>query len=131
MSTVVPKLLYSPFEHRDVPVWEITTSAGRKIYYERVDYKGLIPIGMRETSRFGSIRINVFDVVKTPGRRMPKILREKDGYQAPLSWYEKDKNYTGPVSTAVRMYSELKFDDDDAVDDVAEDAYSEHGDYYY
>ena len=96
MSTVVPKLLYLPAKSQDVPVWEIMTEHGHKIYYERIHYPGLRPIGVREHFKLGNSVLNVCDTVTTSAQHMPAIFRAKKGYVAPASWYEVDPHYNGP-----------------------------------
>lgn len=141
MSTVVPKLMYSSNKHGDFPIWEITTETGRKIYYERIHYPGLVPIGRLDTFKLGSGTIEVYDVVKLQrnSNSNPKILRAVDGYVAPFSWYEKDKTYTGkdPVSNLPENDSDIYSNDDDtetgrrvsyAGDEYDLDVYSD-GDY--
>lgn len=126
MSTVVPKLLYSHTKHIDIPVWEITTPTGSKIYYERVHHVGLRPIGLSESCKFGKSTLNVCDVVKTVGNHMPKVLRAKDGYVAPMSWYEKDTLYDGPATSVIQIT------DDEGVPDIPEEDYSsDYDDYEY
>ena len=95
MSTVVPKLVYSPTKSQDIPVWEITSHNGHKIYYERLHYRGFLPIGLKDSFKLGNTHVSVCDNVRTPGGHMPLVLRAKDGFLAPSSWYERDPNYDG------------------------------------
>lgn len=121
MSTVVPKLIYSTTKFEDVPVWEITTPNG-KIYYERVRHKGLRPIGLIESYKLGQSTINVCELVKPVGNRMPKIFRVKDGYVAPMSWYERDPLYDGPIDD---IHHQPEEDIEDYGDAYANDSYSD------
>lgn len=109
MSTVIPKLLYSAVKSGDLPVWEITTEKGEKIYYERELMRGYIPIGCRDTFSLGNATVMVFDVVNLSNCQEPKILRAKDGYCAPMSWYEKNED-SSRISQDDAEFSGEEFD---------------------
>ncbi|CAH6419649.1 Hypothetical protein HVR_LOCUS723 [uncultured virus] len=98
MSTVVPKLLHSTKTHGDVPVWEITTGKGHKIYYERKRRPGYLPIGCLGVYKLGESTLEVYDVANPRAGKdqTPTVYLEKDGYRAPSSWYERDESYLGP-----------------------------------
>lgn len=122
MSFVAPKLLYSQEKHGDVPVWHIVTGTGRDIYIERVHHKGYRPIGVKSTIQLGKTNINVFDVVSGHGNNHINILTAKDGYIAPMSWYEplgdqtNDESHKHSKSEHVNLtsYDDLiLYDDDD------------------
>jgi len=111
MSTVAPKLVYSPLKSQDLPVWEITSHNGHKIYYERLHYRGFKPIGLKDSFKLGNTHISVCDNVRTPGGNMPLVLRVRDGFIAPASWYERDPTYDGvlpiqPPRNVLEEYSE-------------------------
>lgn len=93
MSTVMPKLLHSRKEASQIPVWEIVTENGRRIYYERVYQEGYIPIGVRGTFQLAGTTALVCDLVRQDFRNPPVILKAKDGYVAPMSWYETEAKY--------------------------------------
>jgi hypothetical protein len=95
MSTVTPKLLYSVEKAGDIPVWEIRTEKGNFIYFERVHVPGYRPIGLVGNFKLGSVTVSVCEVVTSPHGKTPTVLKEKDGYVASMSWYEKDPTYTG------------------------------------
>lgn len=119
MSIVVPKLLN--VNGSDVSVWEITPEKGPKIYYERKQRAGFRPIGSRGTFRLGSANITVCDVVKPVGNTTPIILKERDGYVAPKSWYEVDPNYVGVISSQNhRDVEEVVSDDNESTEDFDE-----------
>jgi hypothetical protein len=88
MSVVVPKLFYSKQTGSNIPVWEIVSKNGHHIYYERFHYKGLVPIGVRENFQYGGSTFRVCETVKIHNNKPPVILKAKDGYVAPMSWYE-------------------------------------------
>lgn len=121
MTTVVPRMIYCPYEHGDVPVWVISSRGKRKIYYERVHRPGYRPIGTLDRFKSGKTTYNVYDLeVPQPGKFIT-IYSEKRGYIAPMSWYEVDPTYTGPV----RYYNEDNDFDfvDQANDDLEEEEY--------
>jgi len=93
--SVVPKRIYSDKKHGDIPVWEITTHKGQKIYYEREHRPGYLAIGVQETYRIGKSKIYTVDVVKKIGHQVPTVLRIRDGYIAENSWYEEDPDFEG------------------------------------
>jgi len=93
MSVVLPKLLYVSKQSIDVPVWEITTDKGGKIYYERFNYPGYSAIGFSETFHMKGCDINVAEVATISGNREPMILKARDGYLAPVSWYRKNDSF--------------------------------------
>lgn len=103
MSRFEPKLLYCPVKHGEIPVWEVTSHNGSKIYYERLRYDGLRPIGVLSSSKLGKTTIEEYDVVKTTRGYTPKVLKAKDGYVVPMSWYEKDPFYDGPSDAVVGL----------------------------
>ena len=86
MSTVVPKLLYSESQGCDIPVWEISTRYGKSFLFERTEKEGYRPIG-RIPVGYGDSILWLCDTVNTLGND-PVVLKEKDGYKAPMSWYE-------------------------------------------
>lgn len=139
MSTVVPKLLYSPTKVQDIPVWEITTEGGNKIYYERFHYRGLRPIGVKETFRLSNSSLSVCDTVKTSGGHMPPVLRAKAGYVAPMSWYEPDPQYKGlhpPVllkdlEPKRQKSTQAKHNEDGHFSGDEYDSWDEHSGNYY
>lgn len=96
MSSVTPKLLYSNALGEDIPVWEIIPEKTKQsrdnstapIYYERVDYPGMIPIGQKSSIQIGNLKCGVFDVVNHRGNDDLPVLKAKNGYIAPMSWYE-------------------------------------------
>lgn len=88
MSTVTPKLLHCEKQARDIPVWEIVTEKGGHIYYERVHHPGYRPIGLIDTFSMGSTKLDVVGVVTQRQNAPVTVLKEKEGYVAPPSWYE-------------------------------------------
>lgn len=90
MSSATPKLLYSNSLGYDIPVWEIIPEHGDStpIYYERVDYPGMIPIGQKTIVTMGDYKYDVFDVVNHHGSEDLPVLKAKNGFIAPMSWYE-------------------------------------------
>lgn len=86
MSFVTPKLVFNPATNTDAAVWEITTPAGAKIYYERKQRPGLIAVGNNGHFNLGSALVTVHDVV-TPPRAGIRVLLEQDGFVAPDAWY--------------------------------------------
>jgi len=106
MATVTPKLLYDTKKSGDVPVWEIVTEKGKRIYYERQHIPGLCPIGMLEKFKLGTSTVHVFNVVRDSHGKRPDVFKAKDGYIAPLSWYEKDPTYEGLIKLPSHMIEE-------------------------
>lgn len=90
MATATPKLFYSRKDACQIPVWEIVAENGRRIYYERHHQEGYIPIGTLDTFQLGGRTCLVLDTVRQDLSNPPVILKEKDGYSAPMTWYEKD-----------------------------------------
>ena len=89
MTTVVPKLLFCETKHCQLPVWEIVTSQGVCIYYERTHRKGWRPIGVVADFNMGDTPVSVYDCVRLQRGQRVYILKERDGYIAPESWYER------------------------------------------
>lgn len=118
MATVVPKVIYSKYHHGDIPIWVITTDNGRRIYYERVHRPGYRPIGLSNSYTRGKTTFNVCELeVPSPGSFV-MIYTEKRGYKAPMTWYEVDPNYKGPV----RVYQDTEVnivveDEDELIED--------------
>lgn len=95
MATAVPMLLNTGA--RDEKVWKITFDRelpGKNgavvlkpttIYYERRDHPGYIPANMKQVTIGGTL-VGVCDTVTDSFK--VNVFREKDGYSAPLSWYE-------------------------------------------
>ena len=96
MSIVTPKLHYDRKLGTQVPVWEITDKRGRKLWYERVHRDGYRPIGCTSsTIQPDGGMINVVESVTKLGTRPDGrereifVLKEEDGFEAPMSWYER------------------------------------------
>jgi hypothetical protein len=124
MSTVEAKMIYSEKEKGDISVWEITTSTGSKIYYEREYKRGYRPIGLAQSYKLGSSTINVCELVKGRRNRKIQILRAKDGYVAPMHWYEKDPLYDGPASAVVHF-------EESELEPVVDDGFSSSSEEFY
>jgi hypothetical protein len=105
MTVVVPKILH--VNGSDTPVWEIIAKDGDKIYFERPNRRGFRPVGSPEPFNLGSAKVSVFDTVRVPRNVTPVVYRERDGYCAPSTWYERDPNYCGPL-----VHSREDFDDE-------------------
>lgn len=88
MSVVTPKLLYCQSRGYDLPVWELSGRRGN-IYFERVHHSGFLPVGSVGTMRLGNSVLNIYETVGRSGNTFPEIYRERDGYVAHSSWYEK------------------------------------------
>lgn len=90
MTTVTPKLYYDRETASQVPVWEIVTPQGNRIYYERVHHHGHRPVGCIDSCIHpnGDV-LNTVDTVRLDGRKSIFICKEADGYIAPMSWYER------------------------------------------
>lgn len=118
MSTVIPKLLFCNITHSQIPVWEIVSEKGKLIYYERVKREGYRPLGIRDTIYLAGTPIHVCDVVQRQGSKTVYVLKEKDGYSAPMSWYERDpdaKLSAGPCEVEPETnydYQDPVFDDE-------------------
>lgn len=131
MSTVTPKLLYSDATHTQIPVWEIISENGKRIYYERVNREGYLPRGIKETFQLAGSTVCVCDVVRRQGNKPIHVLKEKDGYVAPMSWYERDPSAKGrAASPQVRNCLVSDYDDDndeDVYEEYEEDDYHSDG----
>lgn len=103
MSTVAPKLFFCEKKHCQIPVWEIITEKGKAIYYERLHHDGYYPIGTIGSIVIGDTNITCVDVVKS--NRPIIILTVKDGYDAPLSWYEQIPGSSLNRNKSVRQFS--------------------------
>lgn len=88
MSTVAPKLLFCSQKHCQIPVWEIVTKEGDCIYYERVHREGLRPVGTIHDFHIGDTSVDVIGCVKVGRNQRVQVLKERNGYHAPESWYE-------------------------------------------
>lgn len=99
MSTVSPKLLYSDATHRQIPVWEIICESGKRIYYERVHREGYRPIAILNSLQLAGSTVSVCDIVRRQGNKPIHVLKEKDGYVAPMSWYERHPAANGRSSS--------------------------------
>ena len=90
MTTVTPKLYVDHSIGAQLPVWEINTPTGSRIFYERLNKPGYRPLGSLGSSidRYGDM-ISVFESVKTARGETIQLCKEDDGYSAPLSWYER------------------------------------------
>lgn len=89
--SVTPKILHQ--DGIDHSVWEIVQKGRRKgetrpLYYQRVRYPGMRPIGRLDKGKLGNVEYDVYDVVKVPKGTIIKILTEADGHLAPMDWYE-------------------------------------------
>lgn len=117
MSIVTPKLLYSTEKAGDVPVWEILTDNNQRIYYERKHRSGYRPIGVVEQLSLGGTTLRVCDVVVKRHNESISILKEKDGYIAPLSWYEPE------LGSQVSSHNEVDSDTESYYSDSDSDTY--------
>jgi hypothetical protein len=108
---MAPKLLYCPVKSMNLPVWEICTKEGRTIYYERIHYAGLIPVGIINTIQIGGTTIGVYKSVCTKQNKNPRILKAKDGYTAPSSWYRTDTKFIPNDGISVSSNDDIKMPD--------------------
>jgi len=93
MKKVIPKLIYDSVSHTDLPVWEILQSNGSKIYYERKNYKGLIPIGIMDSLNVCNTRCNVFDIVQFKKGEKINLIKESIDTPIPSNWYGTNLKY--------------------------------------
>ena len=118
MATVTPKLLFCNITYSQIPVWEIVSANGKCIYYERLHRTGFRPLGILDTVYVGGSAVDVCDAVRQQGNNKIFVLKEKDGYCAPMSWYERDPNSQAPPGLSEPEpdnnydYEEPIFDDD-------------------
>lgn len=63
---------------------------GKRVYGERVQYPNRVPCGVEYAIHEDGSVFSVIPAVK--GRKKVKILTEVDGFEAPMSWYQRISN---------------------------------------
>lgn len=84
---LIPKLLYNPKTHIDIPVWELTLANKRKILYERKHIKGFLPVGVLDSFNLNKTKVLVMEsAYLKPGEHINKF---SDDFEIPMNWYSK------------------------------------------
>ena len=106
LTSVKAKLYNNSKTNMDEMVWEIISTHNKYIYYEYKNYKGYIGKGIKK------INDNI-QLAKVVTNKNIIVLKEKDGYIAPKSWYYLDKSFKGKKDIIFNDNSEdHNFDED-------------------
>jgi len=109
MSRLIPKILYNPKTHIDVPVWELNLVNKPKVFYERKHIKGFLPVGVLGSFNLNKTLVLVLDTVYLkPGEHINKF---SDDFEIPMNWYSKNiiTNEVKLAKTKTRKIKPHKF----------------------